>query len=262
MGFLPPNLTVLVLLCGLLLTGCDQKALLQKFIPKDDDAFARRFIEAVRTGDRATSEQMLDTTLRNEEAANGLRELSGLLARGGAPISMEPIGCDVVNQGFGAAASRKTNLSYQIHFHDGWMVGNVYLERKPGSCLVLASRFSPVPNSLEVLNRFTFRGKSYLHFTVLALCITVPCLVLFALVVCIRSRLPRKWLWIVFILFGVCQFRLDWTSGAYEFRPISVSLFGTSLFKVGPYAPWILSCAVPLGAIVFLIRRRRLISED
>jgi hypothetical protein len=246
---------------ALLLAGCDQKALLQKFVPKDDDAFARHFLDSVRAGDYAAAEQMLDVSLRGEKSTSGLRELKGVLAHG-QPISVEVIGYNVFSNASASGVTRTTNLSYQIHFKDSWTVGNVLLGHPSGTVSVLGSRFQPVPDSLEVLNRFTFTGKSIIHYLVFAVCVVVPAFILFALVVCIRSRIRRKWLWIIFILLGFVQFRFDWASGRFDIQPITFALFGASAFRPSPYAPWILGFAIPLGAVLFLICRRKLIISD
>ena len=100
------------------------------------------------------------------------------------------------------------------------------------------------------------------HYLVFAACIAVPAFILVALVVCIRSRIRRKWLWIIFILLGFVQFRFDWATGHFEIQPISFALFGASAFRPSPYAPWILGFAIPVGAIIFLVSRRRLLLGD
>jgi hypothetical protein len=248
-------------LIGFALVACDQKALLQKLTPKDDDAFARHFLDVVRTGDYSIAEQMLDATLRDEKATNGLHELHGVLAHG-EPVSVEEIGCNVFSNASVQGVTQTTNLSYQIHFADSWAVGNVYLGHRSGTVSVLASRFQPVPDSLEVLNRFTFARKSLVHYAIFAACLAVPSFILFALVVCIRSRIRRKWLWIIFILFGFVQLRFDWTSGVFDLQPLSFLLFGASAFQPSPYAAWVLGCAIPLGAIIFLARHRKLVLPD
>jgi hypothetical protein len=243
---------------GLLLVGCDQKALLQKFVPKDDDAFARRFLDTVRASDYTGTDQMLDASLRGEKSAGGLHDLTGVLAHG-EPLSVEVIGCNVFTNASTQGNTRTTNLSYQIHFSDSWAAGNVTVGHPSGAMSVLGSHFQPIPDSLEVLNRFTFTGKSIVHYLVFAACIAVPIFILVALLVCIRSRIRRKWLWIIFILLGFVHFRLDWTSGHVEVQPISFALFGASAFQPGPYAPWIIGFAIPVGAIIFLVSRRRLL---
>jgi len=252
---------LLVAIAGLLLAGCDQKALLQKFVPKDDDAFARRFLDAVRTGNYTTADQMLDSSLRGAQSENGLRELNRGLAHG-EPVSVEIIGSNVFVNSSSQGTTRTTNLSYQIHFSDSWAVGNVAVGHPSGAMSVVDSHFHPIPDSLEVLNRFTFTGKSVVHYLVFATCIIVPLLILVALIMCLRSRLHRKWLWIIFILLGFIQFRFDWSSARFSVQPISFALFGASCFRAGPYAPWILGFAIPVGAISFLLLRPRLVIAD
>ena len=248
-------------LLALLLAACDQKAFLQNFVPKDDDAFARRFLDSLRAADYPTAEQMLDASLRGEKSAGGLQELNGVLAHG-EPLSVEIIGCNVFSDGSAQGTTRTTNLSYQIRFADSWAVGNVAVRHTSVGASVVASRFQTVPDSLETLHRFTFAKKSVVHYLVLAACVAIPALILVTLVVCIRSRIRRKWLWIVFILLGFVQFRFDWTSGQYELQPLSFALFGAGAFRASPYAPWILSCAIPAGAVIFLIVRRRLLLDN
>ncbi len=85
--------------------------------------------------------------------------------------------------------------------------------------------------------------------------------ILASLILRIRTKIgKRKWLWIVFIPFGFGRLSFNWTTGRVLFNPLSVhfQLLGAAAVKHGLYAPWIISISVPLGAIVFLIRRKRL----
>jgi len=177
-------------------------------------------------------------------------------------VSVEVIGRNVFTNTSPQGTIRTTNLSYQIHFADSWAAGNVAVGHPAGAMSVLGSHFQPIADSLETLNRFTFTGKSIIHYLVFAACIAVPAFILVALVVCIRSRIRRKWLWIIFILLGFVQFRFDWATGHFEIQPISFALFGASAFRPSPYAPWILGFAIPVGAIIFLVSRRRLLLGD
>jgi hypothetical protein len=79
---------------------------------------------------------------------------------------------------------------------------------------------------------------------------------------CIRSRIRRKWLWIIFILLGFVQFRFDWSTGHFDVQPISFALFGAGAFRPSAYAPWVLNFAIPVGAIIFFATRRRLLLDD
>lgn len=51
-------------------------------------------------------------------------------------------------------------------------------------------------------------------------------------------------------------------SGHFDGQPISFVLFGASCFRPSPYAPWILGFAIPIGAMLFLLLRRRLLIDN
>ncbi len=238
----------------LLLPACDTKEWLEKWVPKDDDAFARRFIDALRAADFAATDQMLAPSLNNEKTQAGLRQISQVLGRGEV-LTTEVIGCFVSYH----ASSQTTNLSYQLHLSEGWVAGNVVIAREEGKSAIVGAAFQSIPDSLEVTHQFTFAGKSLRHYLVFVICVVIPGVVLVALVLCIRSRVRRKWLWILFILLGVVQFRFNWTSGKFDIQPLSFLLFGGSALRGSLHAPWILGFALPVGAVVFLIKRRTLV---
>lgn len=252
----------LLALIATLLVGCDQKALLEKFVPKDDDAFARHFLDVIRAGDYAAAEQMLDVKIRGDAAMPGLRELNGLLANHGEPLSVEIVGVNVFSNTSNEGTTRTTNLTYQIQFPDSWAAGLVTVGHPEGAMSIVTARFDPVPASLETMNHFSFAGKTPLHYLVFAAAIAVPVFILTALVICIRSRIRRKWLWILFILVGFGQFQLNWATGQTAFQPLSILLCGASSTRSGLYAPWVLAVAIPVGAIVFLACRRRLLANN
>ena len=111
------------IMIAVLLAGCDQKAFLQKLVPKDDDAFARRFLDAVRTGDYAAADQMLVASLRSAKSESGLREIitcSPMASPCYRNHRMQP-----VHQRVQPRHDSNTNLSYQIHFPDAWAAGNI-----------------------------------------------------------------------------------------------------------------------------------------
>jgi hypothetical protein len=61
----------------------------------------------------------------------------------------------------------------------------------------------------------------------------------------------------LFILFGIGGFAINWTTGETQLSALTVRLLGVSLAGA-LYGPWILSVSFPLGALVFLLRRTAL----
>jgi hypothetical protein len=45
-------------------------------------------------------------------------------------------------------------------------------------------------------------------------------------------------------------------------QPVSLLLLGAGFSQAGPYAPLVFAVAIPVGAIVFLARRRSILSKN
>jgi hypothetical protein len=252
-----------IALAAFVLAGCvDQKAWIQKLAPKDDDQFARQFIESVRHAQYVEASRMLDVAVATQAGANGLSQLHAVLDHGD-PINIELIGANVMFlKPWNGVSKRQTNLTYQLRFKDAWVLAAFVIESSGSDRHFSGVNFQPLPTSLEYLNRFTVDNKTPIHLAFLVACIAVPLLIIVTLVVCLFSRVRRRWLWAIFILFGLTQFQLNWSTGQTAFQPISFLVLGASFFRAGLYAPIVFNFGVPLGAIVFLALRRWLLIRD
>jgi ABC-type Fe3+-siderophore transport system permease subunit len=74
--------------------------------------------------------------------------------------------------------------------------------------------------------------------------------------------MKRRWLWIIFMLFGFGRYSFNWTTGQMAFQPIFIQLIPTSAFKGAPYAPWIIYICMPFGALLFLWKRRKITKRE
>lgn len=127
---------------------------------------------------------------------------------------------------------------------------------------ITAANFQPLPDSLQALNRFTFQNKSAIHYLFLVACILIPLFIMATIVVCFRSRVRRRWFWIIFIVFGITRFQLNWTTGQTAIQTTSISLLGGSFFRASCYAPIVFSFGIPAGAIIFLALCPWLLRKD
>ena len=117
-------------------------------------------------------------------------------------------------------------------------------------------RFQTVlPAALAALD-FTLSDKSFGHYLFLLMMVASTGFIIVTLVKALRSRVPRKYVWALFIFFGVFQFTLNWHSGSLAVQPISAVILGSMFFKP-TYQAWLLSTSVPLGAILFVLSQRR-----
>lgn len=110
------RMLILVIVC--LFFGCvHEKQLVQRFAPKEDDDFARRFIDLIRHSQYDEAEHMIDQSLIAKKGAVPLTQFHRLLDQG-EPVSFEIIGAHV---GFfrpwdGSGSKRQSNLRIKFNF--------------------------------------------------------------------------------------------------------------------------------------------------
>jgi hypothetical protein len=253
----------LLLVLAILLPGCGNMgksvydAMIQKLVAKDDDDQARLFVEAVRKNDFDAAKTLLSPKVPKDNLDQGLRDLHMTLDQG-EPVEMKLIGFRSNTFVSLKESTSRENLTYQIQFRDVWVVGDVLLDKDEIATFVLGAHFQRIPNSLDVLNQFNLVKWTPAHYVVLAFTVIIPVFILTALVVCIRTKVRRKWLWIIFILLGVGAVHFDWTTGAFSYQIFHLNLFGVGVMATSPYSPWIFELGFPLGAVIFLLRRRSL----
>ena len=92
----------------------------------------------------------------------------------------------------------------------------------------------------------------------LAISICTIIFIVLALIICIKTRLKNKWIWTIFILLGFIKISFNWATGTFDYQIISLQLLGIGLTKFHPYGPWFLSTSIPVGAIIFLFKRKKI----
>jgi hypothetical protein len=153
---------------------------------------------------------------------------------------------------------RQSNFYYQYPLADSWGLAEVVLEIRDAGPLVAGVHFYKSERPWTEMHAVTFAEKSVVHHLMFAAVIFNPLFILFALVQCVRTPIPRrKWLWIIFILVGVTEFQFNWTTGETGYKLLNLSLLAAGFAKMSPISPLILKVGVPLGAIVFLLERSR-----
>lgn len=240
--------------------GCNTNDFLRnsmnKMAPDDDEALAKECLTALRNGDFEIVKTHLDPQIIKPNIESDLTKISKIFAHG-EPIAIELVGCNV----FSSSEKRRTSLTYQYQFPDAWVLAAVTIDTSGESKTLMGVNVNPLPKPLGELNAFTLSGKSVKHYILLALAVAVPVFIVWTIVLCARTKIRKKWLWIIFILVAVAKLNLNWTTGQMGFQPIAFQIPGSGIAKMGLYAPWILTISFPLGAIMFLIKRRKLIAS-
>lgn len=237
----------------LLLTGCGQQELLDKLVPQEESAFAKQFISHLSSGNLNAVEPQLAPSLKGPETTTKLAQVATLFPPG-EPTEVQVVGARVLTSSKGS----QYDLSFQYVYAKAWVLVNVVLEKDSEKLAVAGVHVTPLRDSLQSINSFSFAGKSTLHFAFFALAIAIPIFILVTLFLCIRTPVPkRKWLWLLFIAVGLVQFSLNWSSGEVNMQPISFLLFGAGYAQAGLASPYIFTIAIPIGAILFYVQRRK-----
>lgn len=229
--------------------------MLEKFADDAKEEIARKYIQRLIDGDTAALAAELEPSLQSNDAVAQLEHVRTFLPKE-TPTTTNLVGYYVTR----TPAGTQYNLTYQFGYGSKWVVANsAWRERADGSRQIMGLSAHVLSRSLQEQHAFTFRRAGIKHYLFFVAAVIVPVFMLVTLVVCIRTELPRrKWLWILFILVGVTGFSLNWTSGDVGFRPINFQLGGAGVMASSMYSPWILTVSIPLGAILFWVKRHRL----
>jgi hypothetical protein len=98
-------------------------------------------------------------------------------------------------------------------------------------------------------------------FLFLLVAVVVLATSLVAAVLAARSPIRHKWLWVAISLLAAPAVSVDWNTGEFLSRVALIQVFGVGVSRsIDPGAHWHITVAFPLGAVIFLARRRALIA--
>jgi hypothetical protein len=244
---------ILILALSLAIAGCSKQQLLQKFTTPQEQAAAQGYIDLLGHQQYEAIEKAMDPSIAGPSIHQTLEAMAELIPNS-KPISIMLIGA----QRFKTADYSTINLSFEYQYPAKWLVTNIAFKQQGNVRTIVGFHVYPQQTSLEERYKFRLAGKSALQYTVLALAILVPLFVVFTLVVCIQTKLrKRKWLWVLFILLGFGRLAVNWTTGEWSLGLLSFQLFGASA-AADLYGPWFVAVSAPIGAIVFLLKKRAL----
>lgn len=229
----------------------------ESLVQQEEVEFAKNYLAQLQYRNFDEVEKYLNPRLKTPDLRRNLEKLAGYFPSG-EPLAIELISFNT----FTNDDLRGAMLTFQYQFSDAWLVAHVVMEKRNGNIFVHTVHVEQKPDSLEKINAFSLSGKNFTHYLFLTLAIIIPLFILYALVLCARTPIEKaKWLWVLFILFGVAGITLNWTTGEMDGQILSIHLFGAGAISSNKYAPWFITVSFPLGAIFFLIRQKRLKSR-
>lgn len=243
---------ILITVLATLLASCGYLEMADKLIPKEESTFAQHYLERLRAGDFDHVRRFMDAKLQAKASTENLHTLAQFFPDL-EPVSIKLIGSQVVR----SDDVFKGSFTFEYEFPSQWVLAGVVLTKRDEQLSVLGFQVIRTTASQQELNRFTLTGKNAAQYAVLLAALAVPIFILVTAVACLRTPIPRRrWLWVIFILLGVGTVSTNWATGEVGFVVLNVQLFGAAALAAGPYSPWVISAAFPLGAVMFWLRRR------
>lgn len=256
---------IVILVCFGLISGfslLNFQDFFKRIVPKEADDFAREYIEILRQRNFEQAKELLNPEIVTPEIDSQLQTVVSFLDQ------KELVSVEIVDFETGKfwpwswkeeKPYKRVSLSYQLQFEDKYVLVDVIVDKISGKQLIFGFHLTPLPKPIQEINAFTFSGKSPIHYLLFLVAIIVVIFTLYVLILCIRTPgIKRKWLWCIFTLLGVGTLNLNWITGSIEFTPLSFLFFSIGFARWGLYGPWILSVAFPLGALIFLLKRRKI----
>lgn len=246
----------------LLLVGCDQASIMKKITPSEAESVAKGYVDLLRQNRFDEIEKDLDASINTFDIHSTLVKMAQMIPTQ-QPESIKVVGVNKnVFNGPNEPKTTTTNITFEYQFQSRWLLINVATQKRGGVSTIVGFNVNPIPDSLEKLNKFRLVGKSPLQYSVLFLAIFIPLFILYALILCIRTKIEKKkWLWVIFVLAGIATFSVDWTTGQWRIVPLSFQLFGVGA-SAPPYGSWVISISLPLGAVIFMLKRNGLSKQQ
>jgi len=244
-------------LSPLFMTGMMESTLMDKFADKDEIEFSKQFFSLVKSRNFDAAIEKVDPKIINQSLKENLQKLADLFPNE-EPKSIKAVNSTtVVKDG-----ASNINLSLEYEFPSKWVVASLALHKQGSSTTVQGINVQPLNDSIENINRFTFAGKGIIHYATFAIGVFLFLFQLYVIALCINTPIPkRKWLWVIFVLVGILQINFNWATGQFYFNPISIKIPLVQFSRGFYLLPSGILLMVPLGAIVFLFRRKKWIER-
>jgi hypothetical protein len=240
-----------LLLIGL--TGCIPKIDFSKIVPDNVDKFATGFISEIYKGNIDSCLTLVLPEMNNDDGKQFLKNTYTNIQS----ISIDSF--NIINARktsiFGDNGFTNYGIEYEYKAGDKFIYFTFGIREQSGKLTVTSFDGRITDESLATLHAFDIKDKGFLHFLFLYLAILIPIFIIVTLIFAIRTKLTKKWLWIIGILFGFIKFSINWTTGQVGFSLINISILGTGFSKSGIIAPWIISFSLPIVAVLFWYKR-------
>lgn len=251
------KITFLILL---FLTGCYKQPGAGQVPPNEVLTFAKQQLEAIRTRNFPAVESNLGPQLKSVAARETLNRVADLFPAG-EPKSVKLLAF-VENK-----KNCTTDMAFEYGYSQKWLLARVSVVKTNNSMFVRGFFVNPANMPIQDMLAMHWGKHGAIHYVFLGAAIIDPIFILATLVLCIRTSIPkRKWLWLLFIAFGWIQLTLNWHTGEWKVNPLGFQFLGSGYFAPMIYPPIIwplfITTSVPIGAIIFIFKRKKYLASN
>lgn len=258
---------VAVIMTGLVMAACSSEEISESMIPDNVRGKLNSINDAIVNRNDDVIRRLVPDSMSDKEFDAGLEKIFNSLPRG-AYVDRELVGFKKTWLKTTSGIDRTTyQAGYQFHYTGGWLYVRLQMYVENEEVVLQKLNTTPINDSLQNINAFTFSGKPLINYMMFALAVLIPLFIVTTFIACFRMRnLKRRKRWLVFVLLGIGGITLNWTTGALVTKFLSVRLLGAGFWMSSTIAPVALSVGLPLGAILFWVFRQTgrlaLVSEE
>lgn len=244
-----------VVIAGILLVvlaACSVQRMNAWLSTPEERAFAEEMVRTIQAGDMSRVVAVSDPETMGDFTERLLKQIRGLTPPG--PATLMTVNSNTMTAN-GQTRTFKT-FNYELGAGQRWAILQIILHPTGDKIWLAGVYVQPMPRSPSAAHAFSLNGKGAKHYVWLAAMFIAAMTSMTAFVLILRTRgLRFKWLWAIGSLIGIVGFQLNWTTGESGIWPTSFFLLGAAALRNGPLLPWVMTFAIPVVAIIFLVLR-------
>lgn len=247
---------IIAIIFSLLVVGCSYEDIKESIVPKEESSFAKGYLEQLRLKNYEYIKSQMHPELLAKVTVEELDKLSGFFPEG-EPLNTELMGSNV--RTFNDVWS--ANFSFESKFEVDWSISSVSMMKQDGKILVTGVNVYRTNESQKVLNSFGNAEISIPRVLIFALTVVTP---IFMIVTCFfvyRTPIEKKWRWYLLSFVGLGAIAMNWTTGEIATKIATIKLLGFGAGAASEFAPFIFTFTIPIGAITFWLKRKKMIEQ-
>lgn len=259
------NKYLLTLLLFLGLYGCHTPTEIK--VPdsvKPADEFARHFIGNVISGKIDSSFTEINSSILNDTVkqyiTNAYRNINAAQV-----TSYRVVGLNWTSKILSSQKLTFYRLGYEYTLDNRNILFTTTVQKDDNKYSIVAFNGQFLPAPLSELTKFTLHNKSIKQYVFLLFVILIPIFILISLIVMLTRKLStkKKIIWaLIILLISLPRFLINWNTGQIDFNLLYINILGAGVSRPTLYSAWILTFNIPIGAILFWIKRKRIIEAE